>query len=399
MKTKILIKLIFGLIASIGFAAAGHAQTQGVSDTEILVGTHTALSGPVAGWGIPVVKAIRLRFDEENGKGGIYGRKLRLIAEDHQYNVAIAVQKANKLVNQDKVFFMIGSLGTPMNQAAFKMQFAKNIPNIFPGTQSRSMVEPLHKLKYMSNANYYSSGRDLVKYYAEKKGKKRFCVMAIDSDHGQETVDAVNDQLKAMNMKTVAITRHKATETNFAAHVMKLRSSGCDCLVLGTIIRDTIIGVNTVRKLGWDVDIVGDAGITSAIVPGKGGPAMEGLVAVYFGDILPETPVSERGRRFVEGYREKYGEKASREASVGYIFADLAVLGIKNAGPNLTVDSLVKGIESIKNYKSPFLGPDRNFGPHRHHGSEESFLMVVKDGKWVLPNGKIEYLGGYRTGH
>ena len=93
---------------------------------QIVVGTHTALSGPVAGWGIDATNGVRMRFDEANEAGGIYGRKIKYIVEDSQYRVPIAVQKANKLVNRDKVFFLIASIGTPMNNAIFPMLKKKN---------------------------------------------------------------------------------------------------------------------------------------------------------------------------------------------------------------------------------------------------------------------------------
>ena len=94
--------------AAAALLAAGsvvaNAQTQGVTDTEIVLGTHTSLTGPVAPWGIGSTNGIRLRFDMENEKGGIHGRKIRYIVEDHGYQVPRAVQAGNKLLNSDKIF-------------------------------------------------------------------------------------------------------------------------------------------------------------------------------------------------------------------------------------------------------------------------------------------------------
>ena len=100
-----------------------------------------------------------MRFDEANEKGGIHGRKIKLIVEDHGYQVPRAVQAANKLINNDKIFIMLGALGTPMNNAVLGDQLQKGVPNIFPFTAARSMAEPFHPLKFAQFSSYYDQVR------------------------------------------------------------------------------------------------------------------------------------------------------------------------------------------------------------------------------------------------
>jgi len=103
-------------------ASGAFAETQrGVTDTEILVGTITDLSGVTAVQGVNNANAVRLAFDEVNEKGGINGRKIHYIVEDSQYQVPRAVQAINKLINNDGVFMTIEDGGTPMNNATFPM--------------------------------------------------------------------------------------------------------------------------------------------------------------------------------------------------------------------------------------------------------------------------------------
>src|ERR1700729_981280 len=99
---------------------------QGVTDTEILIGTITDLSGVTAIQGVNSANAIHLAFDGANAKGGIHGRNIRYIVEDSQYQVPRAVQAINKLINNDGVFFTIEDGGTPMNNATFPMAIEKN---------------------------------------------------------------------------------------------------------------------------------------------------------------------------------------------------------------------------------------------------------------------------------
>ena len=169
MKGRKLLKMFLCVVTLLVMVVAVQAETRGVTKNQIVVGTHTALSGPVAGWGIDATNGVRMRFDEANEAGGIHGRKIKYIVEDSQYRVPIAVQKANKLVNRDKVFFLIASIGTPMNNAVFPMLEKKNVPNLFPYTAARSMYEPLNKLKFANLAPYYGNVRAAVKYFRSEE--------------------------------------------------------------------------------------------------------------------------------------------------------------------------------------------------------------------------------------
>ena len=174
MTGRKLLKMVLCTVILLGMVVAVQAETQGVTKTKLPL-VHTALSEPVAGWGIDATNGVRMRFDEANEAGGIHGRKIEYIVEDSQYRVPIAVQKANKLVNRDKVFFLIASIGTPMNNAIFPMLEKKNIPNLFPYTAARSMYEPLNKLKFANLAPYYGNVRAGLKYFVAKK-RQRTCL-------------------------------------------------------------------------------------------------------------------------------------------------------------------------------------------------------------------------------
>ncbi len=146
------------LAAAVVLGAASSASAadavRGVTDTEIVIGSITDLSGVTAIQAVNNVDAVRLAFDEANANGGVHGRKIRLIVEDTQYQVPRAVQGMNKLLNRDNIFFTLVDGGTPMNNAVMPMQFEKNVPNIFPLTAARSMYEPFNRLKFGQFASY-----------------------------------------------------------------------------------------------------------------------------------------------------------------------------------------------------------------------------------------------------
>ena len=267
-------RLAIGLVVLMVVALAGMAmaQTRGVSTTEIVLGMHTDLSGPAATYGVSSSNAVKMRFDEVNEKGGIHGRKIKLIVEDTQYQVPRAVQAGTKLINRDHIFAMVAPLGTPMNNALFKDQFEAGVPNLFPLSAARSMYEPFHKLKFYGAASYVDQVRAGIKYFVTKKGKKALCAMYQDTDFGKEVLDGVQMQADKLKIKIVETVTHKPTDQDFTAQITKLKGAGCDLVVLGTIVRDSIVPYATARKIGWtDVDFLGSAATLRPVRGGRPG--------------------------------------------------------------------------------------------------------------------------------
>src|SRR6187401_3802518 len=113
-------------------AATPVLAQQGVTANEIVVGTAQDLSGPVVNFSKAAVNGMRMRVDEINAEGGINGRKLKLVVEDHGYDPKKAVLATQKLVQKDKIFAMVGTIGTPTSMASMPILFEKNIPHLFP---------------------------------------------------------------------------------------------------------------------------------------------------------------------------------------------------------------------------------------------------------------------------
>jgi branched-chain amino acid transport system substrate-binding protein len=363
-------------------AAGASAQTRGVTANEIVLGMHTDLSGVAATYGVSSSNGVKMRFEEVNAEGGVNGRKIKLIVEDQGYQVPKAVQACNKLINRDKVFAFVAPLGTPMNNACFKDQFAAGVPNLFPLSAARSMYEPYERLKFYSAASYVDQIRAGIDYFVKNKGKKAVCVMYQDTDFGKEILEGAEEQTQKLGIKIVEKTAHKPTDQDFTAPLTKLREAKCDLIAMGTIVRDSIVPYTTARKAGWnDVDFLGSAAVYDLVVGAAQG--MDG----FYGMGLTEMPYADSPvpavKKFVEAYKAKYNIDPNIGAVYGYVAADLTVTGLKNAGKNLTVDSFVSGLEAIKGYHDIFNGPEVNFGPKIRQGANSSFLAEVKDGRWT----------------
>ncbi|MBS0527369.1 MAG: ABC transporter substrate-binding protein [Proteobacteria bacterium] len=369
-------------VAILAAAPGAFAQQRGVTPTEVTFGMHTDLSGPAATYGVSSSNGVKMRFEEADAGGGINGRKIKLIVEDQGYQVPKAVQACNKLINRDKVFAFVAPLGTPMNNACFKDQFAAGVPNLFPLSAARSMYEPFERLKFYGAASYVDQIRAGIQYFVKNKGVKRVCVMYQDTDFGKEILEGAKEQTDKLGIKIVETTAHKPTDQDFTAPITKLREAKCELVAMGTIVRDTIVPYTTARKAGWnDVIFLGAASSYDSFVGAAQG--MEGFYAMG----LTEMPYADSSvptvKKFVADYKKKYNVDPNIGAVYGYVAADLTVQGLKNAGKDLTTDSFVKGLEAIKDYHDIFNGPPVTFGPKIRQGANSSFLAEVKGGRWT----------------
>ncbi len=375
--------LAAALAASFVGPALAADTVRGVTDNEIVIGTYTDLSGVTAMWGVNNTNAWRMVFDDVNSEGGINGRKIRYIVEDNQYQVPRSVQAANKLINRDGVFIMVANGGTPMNNATMPDQLAKGVANVFPLTSARSMYEPLNHLKFGLAASYYDQMRAGVKLFVEQHHSKAICAMSQDTDFGRDVMAGAKDQLKAMNLQLVAETLHKPTDTDFSASVARLHEANCDLVLLGTITRDTIQIVSAIRKIGWNVEMLGQAASYDEAVAEVPGGVTEGfysMTPVLFVAASDTTPAV---KEFAEKYKKLFGKEPNFAAQLGYTAGQLVVLALQRAGKDLTPDSFVAGMESIKDWHDIFGSPTMSFSPTKHQGSNESFLCVVKSSHWV----------------
>ena len=376
--------VLFAAVAAVALTVPATAgENARVTDTEIVIGTYTDLSGVTAMWGVNTTNACRMVFDEANVEGGINGRKIKYVVEDMQYQVPRAVQAANKLINRDNVFIMVANGGTPMNNATMPKQIAKGVPNMFPLTAARSMYYPLNHMKFGFAASYYDMERAGVKLFAEKYGKKAICAMSQDTDFGRDVMAGAKDQLAAMDMKLAAETLHKPTDTDFSASVARLKDANCDLILVGGIVRDSVQIISAVRKTGWNVEMLGQAASYDEAVAEVPGGVTEGFYSMTPVLFVAASDSSPPVAKFAEEFKKQFGKEPNFAAQIGYTGAQLVILALKNAGKDLTADSFVTGMESIKDWHDIFGSPAMSFSKTRHQGSSESFLCVVKGGHWV----------------
>jgi len=379
-------KIKLSLIAAAMALTAGvaTAQTQGVSKNELVLGSIQDLSGPLAGFGKQVRLGMMLRAEEANEQGGVGGRKIKLLVEDSGYDPRRAVLAAQKLVNQDKIFAMIAHIGTAQNMAAMPVQFQKNVVNFFPVTAAREMYEPFHKLKYSFAATYFDQMRQAVPALVKEKGAKQICTMYQDDEFGLEVFRGAEAGLKDAGLQFAEVTTYKRGATDFASQMQKLASAKCDFVVMGTIIRETIGGIATARRLGFNPTFIGSSAAYTDLIHKLGGPAMNGLYAT----MTVQHPYLDESAQNIRFWANKYKTMFNEDPTVfsvyGYNALDSYLRAAEKAGANLTTETFIKAMDTMKFPPDMFGSPEMTFSATKRLGSNISRMSQIQDGRWKV---------------
>ena len=381
MKIKTLISL--ALLAATGQLALAQQQ-QGITKNEIVIGTIQDLSGPLAGYGKQARNGMLLRIEEINEQGGVNGRKIKLIVEDSGYDPKKAVLAAQKLVTQDKIFAMVGHIGTAQNNAAMPIQFEKEVINFFPLTAAREMYEPFHRLKFAIASTYYEQLKQAVPRLAKQKNVTKVCAIYQDDEFGLEVLRGAEDGLKTENMAMTEKASFKRGATDFSSQVARLKAAGCELVVLGTIIRETVGTMGEARKTGFNPLFLGSSAAYSELIHKLGGKVAEGMYATMTAQIPYVDDSAQRVRFWANKYKTKFNEDPSSMSVFGYNAIDVFARAMQDAGARPTTSKFIRGMETIQMPTDMFGSPPLKFTATKRLGSDASRLSQIQDGRWKV---------------
>lgn len=379
---------------AVAFAAMpAMAQTkvtnQGITPTEIVVGTHQDLSGPIKTWGVPVSNGMKMAVEEVNAAGGIHGRKIRLVIEDSAYDPKKAVLATQKMIERDKIFSNIGSMGSPTVLAAQDIVLDAGVTQLFPLTAAEftykfDPAKPQERLKFNNLLPYVESTRAALKHMVEAFNVQKPCVMHQDDEYGKNVLDGFTLQLAAMKIKPASITSYKRGVSDFSAQISKMKADGCDLVVLGTVVRETIGAMAEARKLGWDVKFMGATPTNVLEVPVLGKEAVEGLYAAAAFEVPYEDTAKGKVKDWLVAYKKAYGSDANTQAIIGYNAIMTFAFYAKEAGKDLTGQKFLDAMESGKPFDDIFGNPTTKFSKTNHLASTVTQVQRVEKGRWVV---------------
>jgi branched-chain amino acid transport system substrate-binding protein len=204
--------------------SSGEVKTDvGVTDTEIKLGQHIVQSGNLAAVYQPVAPTIKAYLDYVNGQGGVCDREITLLVEDDQYAPAVALEKAKKLAEQDKVAAFIGNLGTPPNTGSAQYINQQEIPDLFLATGVNAFADS-STLPWTTlfNPDYKSEGKILADYLNENFPDQTVAILYQNDDFGKSGRDSFKE---AFAGQVVAEETYESTATDINSQMANLRNA------------------------------------------------------------------------------------------------------------------------------------------------------------------------------
>ena len=295
-----------------------------------------------------------------------------------------------KMVEKDKVFAMVGPMGSPTVLAAQDMLFDAGVPQLFPLTAAEftfkfDPAKPQERLKFNNLLPYVESTRAAVKYMIEWKKRKKPCIMYQDDEYGKNVLDGFTQQLEAMKIRPASVTTYKRGASDFSAQVAKMKSDGCDMVVLGTVIRETIGAMAEAKKLGWDVEFLGATPTNVLEMPALGKEVVEGLYAAAAFEIPYEDTAKGKVKEWLAELQEDVRHRRQHAGVIGYnavmTFAHYVEDGRQGSDRRRSCSMRWSRATSSSDI---FSSPPTKFSKTNHLASTMTQVQEIKNGRWVV---------------
>jgi len=378
-----------------GTPSSGSAGTvQGVTDTEILLGTHYPMSNSPAAVYANAAYAMEAYFDYVNAQGGVNGRKLKLLIEDDQYNAPLTAEVVRRLVEQDKVFAIANGLGDPGHYAVYKYLEEKGIPDLFLGGGIPAFSDPPGKLRFVSIPSYDTEMRATLAYLKEHYSGKKMGLLVQNDEAGMGSEKVLRQRLEesGIDIEIVGREYYDATQSDMTSQAQRLKATSPDVILCMSMPGQCASLTKAARELlNWDVQfmagLVGGGDFYTMLA----GPAGEGTISYSYGPYL-YTKGGEQVWQQEKDVMKQYKPDVplNGQTNYGWGVAQIIVKALEAAGPDLTPESVAKGAESIKDWCADQAFAPVNLGPDDHRPSETLFLTEVKNGQW-------EFTGEYAS--
>ena len=384
----------FALALSGGTHTAVRADEPGITPTEIVLGGLHPYSGPASAYGA-IGKGAQAYFAYINDNGGVNGRKITYKDLDDAYSPPQAVQLAKQLVEQDHVFAMFNTLGTPSNTAIRPYLNQNQVPQLFVATGASTWGADAAKFPWTIGwqPDYQSEAIIYARYLMKDDPNAKIAVLYQNDDYGKDYLKGLKDGLgaKAASM-IVAEESYETTEPSVDNHIVKLKSTGADVFMDITTPKFAAQAIKKVAEIEWKpLHIVSNvsASVGSVIKPAGFENAQGILSAAYAKDGADSQWDNDPGMKKFFAFLEKYfpeGNKLDGSVVYGYGAAQTMVKVLEMCGDNLTRENVMKQAASLKDFAPDTLLPGvkintsaTDFAPIK-----QLQMMRFKGEKWEL---------------
>ncbi len=373
-------------------AGAVAADTPGVTATEIKIGNTVPYSGPASSYGV-LGKLESAFFGMVNEQGGVANHKIDFISLDDAYSPPKTVEQIRRLVEEDKVAFTFGTLGTPTNSAIVRYMNQKKVPQLFVSTGADKWGD--YKVTPWTigwQPSYRTEAQIYTKYILQQKPNAKIAILYQNDDFGKDYPNGVKDVLGPKYDSMVIAATYEVTDLTIDSQITSLQASGADVLLVAAIPKFAAQSIRKVHDLGWKpMFILSNVAISVGAVMNPAGPENGiGIIsAAYLKDSSDPTWKNDPGMNEWRAFMNKYMPGAD-QTDGGYIAAyglcKTMLQVLQQSNGDFSRENIMKQVTSLHDVENPVLLPGIkiNTSPTNYHPIR-AMQLEKWDGKtWVL---------------
>ena len=388
--------LLLSLAGTLVAAAPARAEKRygpGVSDSEIKLGQTMPYSGPASAYA-SVGLAEAAYFRMLNERGGISGRKVNLISLDDGYSPPRTVEQTRRLVEDEKVLAIVGSLGTAANSAIHKYLNQRKVPQVFISTGATKWGDPEHFPWTMGwQPNYQLEGRIFAHFASAAAPGERIAVLYQNDDYGKDYLKGFRDGLGNAAEKLIAIqASYEVTDPTVDSQVVTLQASGATVFFDVTTPKFAAQTIRKVYDIGWRplhlLNSVGSS--TGAVIKPAGLERGQGIVSAHYSkDATDPRWADDKGMKEYLAFMKRYlpnVDTADSGTYSGFNIAHTIEHVLRQCGDNLTRENFMKEAANIRDLEVPMLLPGIrvNTSPTNFFPVNQMQLVRFEGDGWML---------------
>jgi ABC-type branched-subunit amino acid transport system substrate-binding protein len=355
------------------------AFSQGVTPDKILLGQAAVFTGPAAQLGIQMRNGIKAYFDYMNQNGGVHGRKLELVTEDDFYEASRAAEASKKLIEQHKVFALLGYVGTPTGAAHLPVVTQAKVPLVGMFTGAEVLRDPMNRYVFHVRASYYDETDKIVEQVVSTGGKT-IAVFYQADNYGEAGRKGTEIALAKRNMKIQATGTVERNTIKVEDAVKNIHAAQPDAVVMVSAYTSCAEFIRQMKKAGsaaifYNVSFVGSKALADALGKEGVGVAISQVVPFPWGRSVPVV-------KEYQATANKAGfPDYNFSAMEGFLTAKVMVEGLKRTGRDLTREKFVDAMEKMD---ADLGGFTVSYSPKNHAGSKFVDLTIIgRDGKFL----------------
>ncbi len=348
----------------------------GVTSDTILFGQATVLEGPASALGQGMRIGIRAAFEEANKKGGVHGRKLELVSVDDGYEPDKSIAATKRLIEQDKVFALIGAVGTPTSAAAQPIATAAKVP--FIGAFTGAMFLRNTKLENVINirASYDAETEAWVKHLTEDLKIKKIAILYQDDAFGRAGLSGFKKAMDKRGMEIVAEGTFERNTVAVKTALLTLKRAEPEAVVMVGPYKPCAEFIKLARKIDFNPVFVNISFVGAGALAKELGPAGDGVVV---SQVVPfPWDVSLKVVADYQAAIKAIDPQAQPEfvSLEGYLVGRLAIAALEKVGRDVTREALLKTIKETGRFD--IGGLTMTYGPNDNEGLDNVFMTVIQ---------------------